>query len=63
MKKGRIGELELSSVVILGCQDGRHSSVVLSPPTIMRLWVQIPIIHSKLFSICIIEIEIRKGRK
>ena len=42
---------------------GRHSSVVLSPPTILWLRVQIPSTLCKLFSICIIEIVIRKGRK
>ena len=40
-----------------------HSSMVLSVPTILRPWVQIPSTPFTLFSICIIEIVIRKGRK
>ena len=39
----------------------RHSSVVL--PTIQQPQVRIPSTPSKLFSICIIEIEMRKGGK
>ena len=41
---------------------GRHSSVVSSEPTILQQWVQIPRTPSH-FSICIIEIVMRKGRK
>ena len=41
---------------------GRQSSVVLSVPTILQLWVWIPSTSSKLFSICINEIVMRKGR-
>ena len=41
-------------------QGGRHSSVVLSAPTILRPQVQIPSTPSMLFSICIIEIVLRK---
>ena len=41
----------------------RHSSIVLSAPTILRPRVWIPSRPSLLFSICIIEILIRKGRK
>ena len=40
-----------------------HSSVVSSAPTILRLQVQIPSTPCMLFSICIIEIVMRKGRK
>ena len=40
---------------------GRLSSVVLSAPTILWPWVQIPSKPSKLFSICIIEIVMRRG--
>ena len=43
--------------------NGRHSSVVLSASTILWQQVQIPSTPSTLFSICIIEIVIRKGRK
>ena len=39
------------------------SAVVLSTPTILRLRVQIPSTPSILFSICIIEIVMRNGRK
>ena len=42
---------------------GRHSSMVLSAPTILRPWVRIPSTPSMLFSICIIEIVTRKERK
>ena len=42
---------------------GRHSSVVSSAPTILRLRVQIPSTPSMLFLICIIEIVTRKERK
>ena len=41
---------------------GRLSSVVSSEPTILQQWVQIPRTPSH-FSICIIEIVMRKGRK
>ena len=37
--------------------------VVLSVSTILRPWVQIPSTTSRLFSICIIEIVMSKGRK
>ena len=43
--------------------DGRHSTVVSSLPTILRPRVRIPCTEFKLFSICIIEIVMRKGRK
>ena len=42
---------------------GRHSSMVSSVPTILRPWVQIPSTPSTPFSICIIEIVMRKGGK
>ena len=41
----------------------RHRSVVSSAPTILRLQVQIPRTPFTLFSICIVEIIMRKGRK
>ena len=40
--------------------DDRHSSVVSSAPTILRPRVQIPSTPSMLFSICVIEIVLRK---
>ena len=42
---------------------GRYRYVVSSAPTILRPWVWIPSIPSMLFSICIIEILMRKVRK
>ena len=42
---------------------GRHSSVVTSMATILRLQVRIPRSPSMLFSICIIEIVLRIERK
>ena len=42
---------------------GRHRSIVSSAPTILRPWVWIQSTPSTLFSICIIEIGKRKGRK
>ena len=42
---------------------GRHSSVVSSAPTILRPWVRIPCTPFTLFSICIIEIAMRKITK
>ena len=42
---------------------GRHSYVGLSVPAILQPQVQIPSTPYKLFSICIIEIVMRKGRK
>ena len=44
-----------------------HSCMVLSAPTILRPWVQIPSIPSTLSSVCIVEvlidIEMRKGQQ
>ena len=40
----------------------RHSSMVSSAPTILWLWVWIPSTLSMFFSICIIEIVMRKGQ-
>ena len=42
---------------------GRHSSMVSSATTILRLRVRIPSTPSKLFSICIIEIVSKKITK
>ena len=44
-------------------EGGCHSSVVLSAPTILQPQVQIPSTPSMLFSICIIEIVMRKEQK
>ena len=44
-------------------QGSCHSSVVSPVPTILRPQVRIPSTSSMLFSICIIEIVMRKGRK
>ena len=42
-------------------KNDRHSSVVLSTPTILWPRVQIPCTPSMLFLICVIEIVMRKG--
>ena len=44
-------------------KGGRHSSMVLSAPTILQPQVRIPTTPSTLFSICIIEFVMRKERK
>ena len=44
------------------CLGGRHSSVVLSAPTILPSQVRIPNTPSTLFSIYIIEIVIKKDQ-
>ena len=41
---------------------GHHSYVVSSAPTILWSWVRIPSTLFKLYSICIIEIVMKKGQ-
>ena len=50
-------------ILKISIPGGRHSSMVSSVPTILRLWVRIPSTPSKLFSICIIEIVMRKAQQ
>ena len=42
---------------------GRHSSVVSSAPTIMQPRIRIPCTPSTLYSNCIFNVGMRKGRK
>ena len=59
----RLDLSEFSTLVTKTVLGDRHSSVVLTAPTILQPWVQIPSTPSTLFSICIIEIVMRKEPK